>query len=183
MDAFEDLVAMLLRSDGYWTRTGYKVELSKQEKADIGIPTTPRWEIDVLAYLGAENRVLAVECKSFLDSTGVVFRDGVFETPDRYKLFSREPVRNRVLMNLTNQLVEGGFVAPNPDVVLALATGKIARKTNRDGLRQYFEANRWCLFDDEWIRQKLERIEQRGYENDVAHICAKLLLRSPRKNV
>jgi hypothetical protein len=42
MDAFENLVAMLLRRDGYWTATSVKVELTKDEKRAIGRVSSPR---------------------------------------------------------------------------------------------------------------------------------------------
>lgn len=50
MDAFESLVALLLHRDGYWTTTGFKVELTKEEKRRIGRPSSPRWELDVIGY-------------------------------------------------------------------------------------------------------------------------------------
>ncbi len=81
MNAFESLVEMLLRRQGYWTRTCFKVELTADEKRAIGKHSSPRWELDVVAYKGQTNEVLAVECKSFLDSRGVMFRDGAFEPP------------------------------------------------------------------------------------------------------
>jgi len=36
MDAFESLVSSILDRDGFWTRTEYKVELTKDEKREIG---------------------------------------------------------------------------------------------------------------------------------------------------
>ena len=69
MDAFESLVSLLLRRDGYWTATSVKVELTKMQKRAIGRPSSPRWEIDLVAYKPATNELLAVECKSFLDPT------------------------------------------------------------------------------------------------------------------
>ena len=177
MDAFESLIAMLLRSEGYWTTTSFKVDLTKRDKAEMGIPSSPRWEIDILAYSGKRNEVVAVECKSFLDSTGVVFRDGQFEPPNRYKLFTRPRVRQRVLARLASQLEESGATAGTPTVTLALATGKIARKSDRAGLRRHFEDSRWRLYDEDWIRERLSSKSEAAYENDVAHVCAKLLLR------
>ena len=50
MNAFEEIIAKLLNQEGYWTRTGYKVNLSPPQKAEIGIPSMPRPEIDILAY-------------------------------------------------------------------------------------------------------------------------------------
>lgn len=56
MDSFESLVSSLLRREGYWTETGFKVELTKQDKHRIGRPSLPLWEIDVVAYKGKGNR-------------------------------------------------------------------------------------------------------------------------------
>lgn len=44
MDSFEQIVAMLLAREGYWTQTSYKVCLTKQEKIKISLPSCPRWE-------------------------------------------------------------------------------------------------------------------------------------------
>lgn len=49
MDAFESIVAWVLEQEGYWVRTSYKVNLTKSEKRNIGRPSSPRWEIDMLA--------------------------------------------------------------------------------------------------------------------------------------
>ena len=81
MDAFESVISMLLRREGYWTISNFKVELTKDEKQQIGRHTTPRWELDLIADNGLTNKVLVVECKSFLDSTGVTFRDGLNNPP------------------------------------------------------------------------------------------------------
>jgi hypothetical protein len=180
MDAFEVLIAQILRREGYWTITSFKVDLTKEEKRDIGRHSAPRWEIDVVAYKGSTNEVLAVECKSFLDSTGVVFRKGCFEFEERYKLFSDTRCRDVVLAALGKQLVESGACKRSPKVRLALATGKLARKSDRAGMEAHFESNGWLLFDDHWIRDRLQRSAQFGYENEVATIVAKLLLREQK---
>jgi hypothetical protein len=53
MDAFENVMALLLRRHGCWTATSVKVELTKEQKVAIGRPSSPRWEIDLLAYKGS----------------------------------------------------------------------------------------------------------------------------------
>jgi hypothetical protein len=58
MNAFEEIVAGLLRQEGYWAYVGYKVNLTKREEADLGKSSLPRPEIDVLAYQAKDN----VEC-------------------------------------------------------------------------------------------------------------------------
>lgn len=178
MDAFESLISMLLRHDGFWTTPSVKVELTKEEKRQIGRASTPRWELDLIAFKGQTNEVLAVECKSFLDSTGVVFRNGQFEHPDRYKLFTDATLREVVLERLSAQLVSRGSCAPSPKITLALAIGKLAQKSDVVGLKAHFESQGWKLFDPDWVRQRLLTASQSGYENDVAFVVSKLLLRS-----
>lgn len=77
MDAFENVVASILERKGYWTRTSVKVALTKEEKVEIGRPSSPRWELDVVGYKGGDNRLVVLECKSFLNSPGVLAK--VFE--------------------------------------------------------------------------------------------------------
>jgi hypothetical protein len=177
MDAFESLISMLLRHDGFWTIPSFKVELTKEEKRRINRFSTPRWELDLIAYKGSTNEVLAIECKSYLDSTGVVFRNGTFEPVDRYKLFLDPALRAVVLKRLARQLVSTGACAPSPRIILCLATGKIATKSDQKGLQKHFAKNRWRLFDSEWIRQRLMTASGAGYENDIAFVVSKLLLR------
>lgn len=177
MDAFESLIALLLRRNGYWTVTNLKVELTKAEKRAIGTPSAPRWEIDVVAFKGATNELLAVECKSFLDSTGVVFRHGTFDPPDRYKMFSREKTRTVVLEAMTRQLRHSGACDANAKVKLALATGHIARKSDRPGLSAHFKKHGWLLFDELWITEQLAAIAHADFEDELAIVVAKLLER------
>lgn len=177
MDAFESLIAMLLRHEGYWVAPSFKVELSKEEKRLVGRHSTPRWELDLVAYKGATNEILAIECKSFLDSTGVVFRSGAFEPPKRYKLFGDEILRRVVLECATRQLSASGACAASPKITLCLAAGKIAKKSDRAGLERHFADLGWRLLSPEWVKSRLLAASKRGYENDVAFVVSKLLLR------
>lgn len=84
-------MATILDRAGYWVRTSVKVHLTRKEKQAINRPSTPRWELDIVAYGGRDGELLVVECKSYLDSAGV--RAGSFDGPKasaetRYKLFS-----------------------------------------------------------------------------------------------
>src|SRR6266566_4927859 len=135
MDAFESLISMLLRHEGYWTTPNFKVKLTPADKKRIGRESSPRWELDLIAYKPSINEVLAVECKSLLDSTGVVFRNGKFEPEKHYKLFSETILRSVVLKRLVKQLQKSGACIGSPQVRLCLAMGKIATKTDRDGLK------------------------------------------------
>ena len=179
MDAFESVIAMLLQREGYWVYPRFKVQLTKEEKRRIGRPSAPRWELDIVAYQGAENKVLIVECKSYIDSTGVLFQDGRLQPPRYYKLFSEPLLREVVFERLREQLVEIKACRPNPTTQLALATGKIARKTDREAMKIFFESNNWILYDDKWVHEKLTDLRDTAYENDIAYVAAKLALRKP----
>jgi hypothetical protein len=180
MDAFEQLVSEILWMEGYWVRTSVKVDLTKEEKRQIGRPSSPRWELDIVAYSGRHNRLLVVECKSYLDSRGVALRafDGTDDKLAKFfKLFAEENLRNVVFNRLRLQFAESGACRSNPEVKLCLACGRIATDTDRAGLHEHFAKNGWDLWDEPWLRERLKQMSDRGYENQVSAIVAKLLLR------
>jgi len=96
MNAFESLVSMVLDREGFWVKPNFNVNLTKAEKRQIGRPTSPRWEIDVVAYKASSNEILAIECKSYLDSTGVRASGLIGDhrsKQSRYKLFNEPMLR------------------------------------------------------------------------------------------
>lgn len=177
MDAFEALVAMLLRHEGYWVTPSYKVDLTRADKNLINRPSSPRWEIDLIAYKPSTSELLAIECKSYLDSAGVDFRNGHFAVPKRYKLFREELLWAVVRNRLTEQLLESGTILPETTITLCLAIGKRATLCDRPGLEAHFAERGWKLFQEEWIVERLEAAATRGYENDIAFVVAKMLKR------
>ena len=75
MEFFETIIKTLLEHEGYWVRQSFKVNLTKQEKKQIGKPSIPRPEIDLLAFKPKSQEVLVLEAKSHLDSPGVRLDD------------------------------------------------------------------------------------------------------------
>jgi hypothetical protein len=178
MDAFEHVVGMLLERQGYWIRPSFKVELTKEEKRLINRFSSPRWELDLVAYKGASNDVLVVECKSYLDSRGVTYAAFAEEVSSgRYKLFTDKQLRETVLTRLIIQLTNAQLCAPSPNVTLCLAVGRFPTAQDRAQLHTLFEQRGWRLFDDEWIYQGLADVAKSGYENDIAIVVSKILLR------
>jgi hypothetical protein len=153
--------------------------LTKEEKRTIGRPSNPRWEIDVVAYRASTNELLVVECKSYLDSPGVRFRDG-FKGTKRLKLFTDEVLRATVFQRLKKQLTASGACAKNPRITLCLAAGHIASRKDREELRAFFKKRGWRLLDEEWILHQLGDAANSSYENDVAHVVAKLITRNQK---
>lgn len=182
MDAFENLIAEIMWAEGYWVRTSVRVNLTKAEKVQIGRPSSPRWELDVVGYRGADNVLQVVECKSYLDSRGVsiaAFNGSNVTSEKRFKLFTdaNATLREVVLARLRNQLAESRACAPDAKVQLGLACGHIASPADRTALKTWFAERGWQLWDEEWLRQHLSKMADRGYENEVSAIVAKLLLR------
>lgn len=178
MNAFESLIAGLMEREGFWVRPSLKVRLTKEEKRRIGRPSSPRWEIDLVAYKPGMNLLRFIECKSYLDSRGVSarsFNENGLHGASRFKLFKDATLRDIVLQRAVLDLVEQGYCLPNPTAVLCLATGKIQSQADEINLREMFNQNGWELLTDIWIREGLRSIEGDGYENSVASIVAKLL--------
>ena len=148
MDAFEELVAEILRADGYWVQRGYKIELTTAEKRALDNHSMPRPELDLVAYKPARNELLALECKSYLDSTGVHVRDLMPDgrLQNRYKMFTKEPLRTVVLAKLVDQLAEASMIVGTPTPQLGLVYGR-AVPSAEPQLKALFEANEWLLFD------------------------------------
>jgi hypothetical protein len=180
MDAFEQLVSEIVWMEGYWVRTSVKVELTKEEKRAIGRPSAPRWELDIVAYSGRDNLLRVIECKSYLDSRGVALRafDGSDDkSAERFKLFADDKLRAVVFNRLRLQFVESGACQPNATIKLCLGCGRIATDGDRSGLHQHFAEKDWELWDEPWLRDRLKIMSERGYENQVSAVVAKLLLR------
>lgn len=188
MDAFEQIVKIVLEGQGWWVRQGYKVELRKDEKASVGRHSSPRWEVDLLAFQPKTDRILVVECKSFLDSVGVrasEFIDSDVATKGRYKLFNEQQLRDVVFSRLKAQLVLEGLVLSSSTIGLAMAVGKFKSAADREQLHERFESRGWQLIDDIQLRQWAIQLSERGYEDNVATIVAKLIapeMTKPPKN-
>jgi len=128
VDAFERVVVSLLEREGFWVRSSFKVELTKDEKVNIGRPSSPRWELDVVGYRARDNELRVVECKSYLDSRGVAmaaFDGSNPKAAKRFKLFAEPQTRAVVLRRLEEQLLALGAIRPGPRITLCLAAGRI----------------------------------------------------------
>jgi hypothetical protein len=164
MDAFEQLVSEILWMEGLWVRTSVKVEITKEEKRLIGRPSSPRWEIDIVAYSGRDNLLYAVECKSYLDSRGVRLCgfDGTDPNTAAVQALLRRPAPRGSLQPFEGcSLQRPGACPPDARVQLCLACGRIASDKDRQGLRDHFAARGWLLWDEPWLREKLMKMSVR----------------------
>jgi len=181
MDAFESLMATLLEREGYWVRNSFKVELTKGEKRAIERPSSPRWELDLVAYNARDNVILAVECKSYFDSPGMNMKHfGSQKTvfTNRMKLFNGKKLKRIVLARMKKQMLKEGLCNESSEVQLCLATGKMSSDIEREKVNELFIKRGWKLYDDVWIAEKVKAFASLGYENDVAAVVAKIILRN-----
>lgn len=179
MDYFEGIIATLLEAEGYWVRQSFKVELTKEEKREIGKPSIPRPEIDLLALDFANNQILALEAKSFLDSPGVKLVDleQKHSVPSgRYKLFTSSRYRSVVLTRLLGVLQAKGMADDNTKITLGLAAGKVYRGESAP-IRRFIEKRKWFFWSPEDIKERVTALAASGYENNPAIITAKILMR------
>ncbi len=181
MDAFESLMATLLEREGYWVRNSFKVELTKGEKRAIDRPSAARWELDLVAYNARDNKILVIECKSYFDSPGVNMkyfgREKTVYT-NRMKLFNNKKLKRIVLARMRKQMVKDGLCKESSKVQLCLATGKISSDSEREKVNALFIKKGWKLYDDVWIAEKVKAFASLGYENDVAAVVAKIILKN-----
>jgi hypothetical protein len=178
MDAFEHVVGTILEKEGFWVRTSYKVELTKAEKREIGRPSSPRWELDILAYRPGDNLLRVVECKSYLDSRGVSILGFTSSNrfAERFKLFNDENLRTVVFRRLVAQLIDVNAIRRNPRIQLCLAAGKIVAGDFK-AIQNRFDELGWLLFHPALLREELIKVARSGYDNSVAAVTAKLLMR------
>lgn len=156
MDYFESTIKTLLEREGYWVRQSFKVNLTKEEKQSIGKHSIPRPEIDILAYKPNENKVFAIEAKSFLDSPGVrVSALSVsYEIPEgRYKLFTCKNYRTIVFNRLKQDLINNGMGNADTSIILGLAAGNVYQSKSKD-IRDILQSKGWFFWSPEDILEK-----------------------------
>ncbi len=179
MDYFENIIKTLLEHEGNWVRQSFKVNLTKQEKRDIGKHSIPRPEIDLLAFNVVTNETLALEAKSFLDSPGVRYNDlcESYEIPEgRYKLFTSENYRNIVFSRLKKDLIELNMANETTKINLGLVAGNVYQSKSEE-IKNLFKSNGWFFWSPEDVKEKVNSLASKGYENDPAIITAKILMR------
>lgn len=177
MQAYELLVGSLLEREGFWVRQSFKVELTAEDKKRIGRPSSPRWEVDLIAYRPRDNLLRVIECKSYFDSRGVKADDliGTDGEKSRYKLFVDPILRETVLARLRQQLYDAKSLPAEPQIVLCLAAGRVATTKDRERLAAHFEEKGWLLLDGKWAQDGLTKLADGGYDNSVATVTAKVL--------
>jgi len=179
MDAFEDIVRRFLEHKGYWVRRSVKVNISKSDKVEIGTHSMPTPEVDLVALKLQKDELLLIEAKSFLDSYGVYYEavcNPADEGADRYKLFTNHKFRERVTNQLRKQFIDQGLITTSTKINYALAAGNIHRG-DEERIREDFTQKGWIIFTPHEIKDYIKELAQKGWENDLVTMTAKLILK------
>jgi hypothetical protein len=182
MNAFEDIVKLYLEEEGYWVKQSVKVDISKDDKKAIGLPTMPRPEIDLVALNAKENELLLIEVKSYLDSQGVYWEvvcdeKNEYENAKRYRLFTNKKFRTVVTKRLAEQFLKQGLINEKTKPNYALAVGKFHSPKDEENTRRHFSKKGWKLFTPKEIKEKIRELSEKGWEDNPVTITAKLILR------
>lgn len=179
MDAFENLAAQLLQESGYWILQSVKVNLDKKEKNEINKPTTPRPEIDIIAYDRKNEILYLIEAKSYIDSQGVKFLDidKEYEIQEgAYKLLTCEKYRNVVTKRLKKDLILRGYITEDTSICYGLIAGNIYQNKYKEILKLY-KTKGWLFWGPEDIKKRLSDLSKKGYEDNAVTMTAKILLK------
>jgi Holliday junction resolvase-like predicted endonuclease len=180
MNAFEDIVKLYLEEEGYWVRQSVKVhKITKEDKRNLKNPSMPTPEIDIVAYKAKKNELLLVEVKSLLHSYGVHFEavSGIAqEEGKRYKLFTNDLFRQIITDRLTEEYLQLGLINTTTTIKYALAAGKIHSEWDETNIVKHFSdpKRQWILFSPKQIKDKIKEFANKGWEDNVVIMTAKL---------
>jgi len=181
MDNFEALVAQILERDGYWVRQSVYVKLSKEEKRDLGKPSLPRPQIDLVAYSPKRNEIILYEVKSYLDSPGVkinVLKNSSW-AENHFKLLTIPAYQKIVVKSLLSRLGQEGLITQKaPRVKFGLAFGN-SPKNERAQLKEYVKQQGWEYLGPDEIVAGLNDIAGESYHNSPYSFVAKMIFRNP----
>jgi hypothetical protein len=178
LDYFEQIVAQYLESKGFWVRSGVRVLLSKADKRELGKPSLPRPEIDLIAFNLKANELIAFEVKSYLDSPGVKYESLATTTSGEGRLKILTDPRYQALLaeRLKEQCIESKLILPSAKLRFGLAAGNVPR-LDREKIKALAEQRGWMYVAPEDISQWVRSLAELAYENDPVVLAAKLILR------
>ncbi len=181
MNAFEDIVKLYLEEEGYWVRQSVKIEISKDDKKELGLPSMPRPEIDLVALSMKENELLLIEVKSYLDSQGVYWENvcdekGEYNYAKRYRLLNNKKFRTVVTKRLRQEFLKQGLINEKTKINCALAAGKFHSLRDEGKIEEYFSkrGRDWKLFSPTDIKNRIKKLADKGWEDNLVIMTAKL---------
>lgn len=177
MDAFESIVATYLDSKGYWVKQSVKVNISKDDKKELGLQTMPTPEIDLVAYNPVENELILIEVKSYFDSEGVTIaglNDPKSKKTKRYRLLNDEKYQRIIREQLQKIFIDKKFINHSTKIKYALAAGNV-RTRDYDKIKAYLAGREYVFYEPMEIAKAIKSLKNSVYINDSVTITVKLL--------
>lgn len=178
MDYFEQIAARYLEAQGYWIRRGERIDLSKKDKRDLGKPSLPRPEVDLVGYKARDDVLVLFEVKSYLDSPGVKYDALAASTngEGRLKLLTDRKYQTMLAERLKSDYVMKRLVHEATKVVFGLVAGNVPRG-DRQRVKALAAERGWVYVSPEEIAAWVRSRAAEPYENDPVTLAAKLVLR------
>jgi hypothetical protein len=157
IDKFENIVTTLLEEEGFWLRHKFKVNVTLEEKKQIGKQSAPKPEIDMLAFNLRNNEVLALDVKAYLDSPGAklsLLQEEHDVPTGRFKLFTSERYRSLVLARLLQDLIAQGMANADTQVRLGMIAGKV-NQGQSEAIREHMLAQGWLFWSPDDVKAKV----------------------------
>jgi hypothetical protein len=171
MEGFESIVSAIFEHQKYWVRRNMRLELPVERRSKRH---SPRPEVDIVAYSPAAQEVLAVECKSWLNSAGVRAKHFLSPGPkaiQRYRLFLDNAYWKAVCEGLFSELNLGDI---SPNFRRCLVAGKVPL-ADVQALNDKFQAEGWVFHGPDWVCAGLKEFQKSRYQNDAVIMAVKLL--------
>lgn len=176
MDAFEHIVGLYLQEKNYWTRHSVKVDLTKEDKEKIGLPTIPRPEIDIVAYNPVSDVLVLIEAKSYINSTGVTIGglSGTdIKTKDRYRILNNKTYQKVVTERLVESFIQNKIIKKTTKIKYALAAGNVQGKS-QTAVADFLKEKGYLYFDPDDIKQTIKNLAEKGWDDNIITVTAKL---------
>ena len=177
MDSFEDIVAKCFEERNYWVRHPVKVTtITRKDKRDIGTPTMPTPEVDLVALQFNKNTLILMEIKSFLNSPGVRFSDvcGKGKNAKRYKLLNDDIYREIITMRLVDYYLENGLINRKTKIRYGLAAGNIYSR-DEERIRDYARNMDWVFMSPDDIKESIVELSGTSFfEDNIITMTAKI---------
>lgn len=180
MDFFEHIARRILEDQGYWTRVSVRANLTRHQKRQLGKPSLPRPEVDVIAFSPETRELIFFEIKSYLDSPGVPVDALAYTTKwegNRYKLLTLRKYARMVTQAILKEYRAKGLLSGRVKVRFGLVAGKI-KKGEDARLRQIALKNKWVYLGPADIHKAVSGYADLDYENDPIVLTCKILNRS-----
>ncbi len=179
MNAFEHIVELYLQEKNYWTRHSVKVELTKADRAKLKLPTTPRAEIDLVAYNPVSDVLVLIEVKSYFDNPGLTIGElnGTDKNnANRCKLLNNKLFQKVVTDRLVEDFLNRKLIKKSTEIKYALAVGKVQQKS-LTAVKAYLTKNKkkkYLYFDPSDIKQTIKNLAEKGWEDNIIIVTAKI---------